>query len=352
MFFLLLLALCSGFSAAIACPPLKGDIQFDNVFQLYPAYFVWDSTRCLIYASSIFNATVAVLDPYKSELLEIIKFPGMSHSGLEKSDKRLPGISLDVASSVLTVIIQADEFFLTGGNDVSGDNFVIRYDLNKKSILSEVNLTDTTRGQYGGFLDIEPGLDDDIFVNGAYPASILRISNDNKVSPYFVSKPTTPPRTYGFGGLARYGHLLITNDNPHHQLVKFDLGTHNIATPVVIPQTTYHNFSAGTSLRLPQKYRGNVLLQTESNVAQNITGVSVWSTADSWQTAEYHGLIDGRNDFDGFAPAISQVDVREIMGRIYSSILFYDNTVNPTMAGNRSNFMLRDISSKVDALLK
>ena len=78
------------------------------------------------------------------------------------SDKRLSGVLLDPTNNILSGVVEAEEFFLTGGNDVSGDNFVVKVDLNKFEVINEVNLTATTKGQYGAVLDLDNGIDDDI----------------------------------------------------------------------------------------------------------------------------------------------------------------------------------------------
>ncbi|KAH7351266.1 hypothetical protein BKA65DRAFT_476592 [Rhexocercosporidium sp. MPI-PUGE-AT-0058] len=334
------------------CPPVSGDILINGEFQLYPAYYRWDFQRCVLYLSSIYNATVVVYDPYKSQIQRIISFPGLSHDGLSVSDKRLSGLVLDPTNNILSGVIEAQEFFLTGGKDVSGDNFVVKVDLNTYAILDPVNLTATTMGQYGAFLDLDNGIQDDLYVNGGYPSSILRIDSNNQVSPFYVSEQTTTPRAFGFGGIVRIGNILIANDNAQSQLVRFTLrGVEG--TPIVIPQTNQHNFSAGSALSFPIRYGGKVLLQAETNNVENTTGVSVFISTDCWNTATYVGFVESVDrKLEPASVVISQTTARDIGDRIYSSVLFYDNAVDPSMAGNRTDFALRDITDDVEALLR
>lgn len=83
-----------------SCPPFNGGSFVINQFQL--------------------NASVAVYDPYKNQVTESITFPGISgdpalHVGPASVDP----------SGFLTVLVDAANPFNTGGQDVSGDNFII-----------------------------------------------------------------------------------------------------------------------------------------------------------------------------------------------------------------------------------
>ncbi|KAM0083654.1 hypothetical protein ACKRZS_004106 [Fusarium odoratissimum] len=300
---------------------------------------------------SIYNASIVVWDPYSSSIQRVISIPGISHSGLEASDKRLSGTIIDPTNNILSAVVQADEFFLSGGNDVSGDNFIVKVDLNTFAI-KKINLTATTKGQYGAFIDLDNGPSGDLYVNGGYPSSILRIDCEDRASPFYVREPITAPRPYGFGGVVRVGDNLIVSDNTNHQLVKFTIHSGH-GSPVVIPQTNYRNFSGGASLSLPHRYGGKVLLMAEDVIAKNTTGVSVFSSKDGWKTAKFLGFIESiERKLEPASAAISQTSAHELGDRIYSSVLFYDNKINPTMAGNRTDFALRDITDSVDSLLK
>ncbi|KAF4494147.1 immune-responsive 1 [Fusarium agapanthi] len=337
--------------ATSRCRPISGDILFRNQFQLYPSFFRWDDQRCVLYLSSIYNASIAVWDPYSSSIQRVVSIPGISHSGLEPSSSRLSGAVIDPTNNVLAAVVEADSFFLTAGNDVSGDNFVVKLDLNTFAT-TKINLTATTKGQYGAFIDIDNGLSGDLYVNGGYPSSILHIDCEDKVSPFYVREPTTPPRSFGFGGVARIGDTLIASDNTNHQLVKFTIHSGH-RSPVVIPQTNYHNFSGAGTVSLPHRYGGKVLLMAEDVAARNTTGVSVFSSQDSWKSAKFLGFIESVDrKLEPASVAMSLASAHELGDRIYSSIVFYDNKVNPTMAGNRTDFSLRDITESVDALLK
>ncbi|KAF5673257.1 trichothecene biosynthesis [Fusarium denticulatum] len=329
------------------CRQVSGDILFNNQFQLYPSFFRWDDQRCVLYLSSIYNASIAVWDPYSFSLQRIISIPGITHS----LDKRLSGTIIDPTNNVLSAVVEAASFFTSAGNDVSGDNFVVKVDLNTFET-KKINLTAVTKGQYGAFLDIDNGLDGDLYVNGAYPSSILHVDCEDKVSPFYIREPTTPPRSFGFGGVVRVGHDLIVSDNTNHQLVKFAIHSSR-HSPIVIPQTKCHNFSAGSSLSLPDRYGGKVMLMAEDVIDENTSGVSVFSSKDNWKTAKFVGFIESIDrKLQPASVALSQTSAHELGERIYSSVLFYDNKANPTMGGNRSDFALRDITDSVDSLLK
>ncbi|KAF5644904.1 immune-responsive 1 [Fusarium sp. NRRL 52700] len=303
-----------------------------------------------LHQSSIYNASIAVWDPYNSSLQRIISIPGISHNGLEPSGSRLSGTVIDPTNNVLAAVVESPSFFLTAGNDVSGDNFLVKVDLNTFAT-KKINLTATTKGKYGAFLDLDNGLSGDFYVNGGYPASILRVDCKDKVSPFYVHEPTTPPRAFGFGGVVRFGHDLIVSDDAQNQLAKFTIGSGH-KSPVVIPQTNYHNFSGAGSLSIPRRYGGKVLLMVEDVTATNTTGFSVFSSKDSWKTARFLGFIESIDKkLEPHSP-MSLASAHELGDRIYSSTLFYDNKVDPAMAGNRTDFSLRDITDSVDSLLK
>ncbi|ENH72749.1 hypothetical protein FOC1_g10013419 [Fusarium oxysporum f. sp. cubense race 1] len=91
----------------------------------------------------------------------------------------------------------------------------------------------------------------------------------------------------------------------------------------------------------------------EDILAKNTTGVSVFSSMDGWKTAKFAGFIESIDrKLEPASVAISQTTAHELGDRIYSSVLFYDNKINPSMAGNRTDFALRDITGSVDSLLQ
>lgn len=99
-----------------------------------------------------------------------------------------------------------------------------------------MNLTETTKGTYGGFQDVEFDRDGNVYVVGTFPSSILRVEdNGTKVNEWFNSNGNHTVN--GFQGLAATGDILLANDNAHSpngSLVKFDMMASK-GLPTVVP---------------------------------------------------------------------------------------------------------------------
>jgi len=65
------------------------------------------------------------------------------------------GVAADPYSNLLTGVVDATAPFATRGKDTSGDNWIIKYDPDAKSVVWRLNMTVATEGKYGGFQDIE-----------------------------------------------------------------------------------------------------------------------------------------------------------------------------------------------------
>ncbi|KAM0740754.1 hypothetical protein ACQRIT_005938 [Beauveria bassiana] len=345
MYFFVLAALF-GLSASRACPawngcasPRPGDLDISS-YQLYPENACFDTTRCVAYLSVCFNASVAVYDPVKNEVTNTISFPGLSGDATLHST----GVRVDPLGH-LSVVINAGAAFDTFGKDLSGNNFLVKYDLKTNQTILTANLTAVSNGAYGGFQDVQHTKNGDSFVLGTYGrSSILRVSADgSEIIPWFVGPPLGA--SDGFSGLALQGHNLIVANQADGQLYRFDTRRRQAGIPVRIPLGA-GNETIGQDLDavyMPPRYNGRILLVSRYNLGT----VVLCSRDASWTFAEKLGTIPNPYREQG---ALSVATV-QMGARLYSVNLFSnDAKVQGSNAGNRTDHPLQDISDEVDKL--
>lgn len=299
----------------------------------------------------LFNATVGVYNPYNNTLLKSISFPGLSGD-----IKMHLGPALPDASGHLTVLLDAAAPFNTGGADVSGSNILIKYDLTTDKVIWQRNITElVTQGRFGAFQDLEYDRNDNIYVVGSYPGTVLKVDpNGNGLAPFFV--PTTVNTTVpGFGSLAssREKDFLLTNNNADGQIYRFDaVSGASSGKPVLVPRK-----DAGTgvdsvplapsdAILMPAKYKGTILL-----VAMDAVGTAVLRSKDgTWASAETLGTVSNivPEAMGGMVSAVVQIGPDKIFS---NQEFFSDPLVAGTNAGNRTAFPLLDITAQVDAFV-
>ncbi|KAM0327159.1 hypothetical protein ACHAQA_006290 [Verticillium albo-atrum] len=322
------------------CPPVEGDLDITS-YQLYPENAGFDAKRCVAYFSVLYNATAAVYDPYKNAIVKTIEVPGLSGDPLLHSS----GVKVDPFDR-LSIVVDAGSSFDTAGQDISGDNFIVKYGLEEDRVLWQVNLTALTGGVYSGYQDIEHDEFGSTFVLGTFPSSIIRVSSDGKVvEPWYLATP--PDHTvHGYSGIVNNGKSLIVSDNSDGQLYKFDIRASK-GTPVKVPVSSGDG-PIGLALDgayLPPRYSDKVLL-----LSDNVNGTIVLHSSDGkWESADNLGVIPNTLLSEGG----STVATLQISNSIYAVTEYFgDEKVPGTLAGNRTSFPLIDITSEVEALLK
>ncbi len=121
--------------------------------------------------SAVFNASVVVYDPYTAKTVDILTFEGITHN----PKLHIGGVAADPFSNLVTIVVDAYAAFATRGKDPSGDNFIIKYDPDKKAVLWKFNITAVTGGRYSGFQDIETDAAGNTYIVGSFPGTILRV---------------------------------------------------------------------------------------------------------------------------------------------------------------------------------
>lgn len=112
--------------------------------------------------SVLLNASVAIYDPYKAEMIDVVTFPGISGNDL----LHVGGVAWDKHTDKITTIADGGAAFNTNGADITGDNIVVRFDPDTFEIDWTLNLTTVTNGSYVGFQDLEYDSQGNIFLMG------------------------------------------------------------------------------------------------------------------------------------------------------------------------------------------
>ncbi len=371
----LLLGLLSLGAAALprrssSCPPFNNGTFTIDQFQLYPENADWDTKSCLVYfgfvpeipsfislslslyrkvareaynkCRALFNASVAVYDPYKNKIVDSITLDGITHN----PKLHVGGVAADQFSSLITIVVDAISPFASNGKDTSGDNFIIKYDPAKKSVLWKLNITAVTQGKYGGFQDVATDVRGNTYIVGTFPGTILRVDkNGTAVVPWYLPSTINSTKA-GYSGLAVTGDILLVNDDATGEIYRFDTKAEK-GTPTLVPRTPHDAFTGGDAIHLPPKYNGTVLL-----AAEDAKGVTVLRSKDgSWKTAEHLGTVPLNKTLvgDGMVPAAI-----EIGGSLFMVIEYFSggsSIVPGTTAGPRSQFPMVDITQEVTTLL-
>ncbi|KAG5657781.1 hypothetical protein KAF25_007814 [Fusarium avenaceum] len=334
--------LASPLSRPLSCAPVSGNKTID-AYQLYPENVDFDTRRCVLYSSVLYNATAVAWDPYQNKILHTFEAPGLSGDPLLHAS----GVRVDPLDR-LSVIIDAGASFDTAGQNTSGDNFLVKYDLRDNSLLWRANLTNVTGGVYSGYQDSECDEAGNTFVLGTFPSSLIKVSADGKSAiPWYLVEPANHT-IHGFSGIVRKDDFLVVNDNTDGQLYRFDIRASK-GKPVHIPVSKDGSSDSepiGQNLdgiHLPQLYAGTVLL-----VSDNVNGTVVLRSSNGkWEFAENLGTIPN--------PLVSQggftVASVQISDSLYAVSEFFGDAVDGVQ-GNRTAFPLRDITKEVEALLK
>jgi hypothetical protein len=287
---------------------------------------------------NLWNASVGIYDPY-TNAFTIIEFEGITHN----PEFHIGGVQMNPRTNLLSIVVDAGAAFNTGGQDISGTNFIMLWDPSTHQLLYKHNLTTITKGRYGAFQDVEHDPANNVYVVGTYPSSIMKVdANGTKVETWYLDDNLNHTIA-GYAGLAVKDWTLITNDEATGNLFRFDMRTKK-GVPVLIEVTPPHKIGPTDAIQLPLKYHGTVLL-----VAERGSGASVYrDRKGEWKKAEYLGLVPWP-ETDRITTAPLQVG-----DAVYFNLEpFGDAGVQgPGTAGNRTDFLYVDITAQIDALLK
>lgn len=338
------------------CPPLPpgGDIVI-SYYQLYAENADWDPVTCRVWFGALWNATAATYNPYTNTIESVLAFPGISHTGTV----HIGGVAWDPYNTaadgrrdVVSILVDSARPWATAGADVSGERGLIKYDSGTGKVLWTVNVTDVSRGRYGGFQDVEHDRWGRTYIVGTWPGTILRVERDGTgLREWLVPDPLPPTTQRGYSGLAVVaqsgGRTMLTVNGTG--LFRFELREEQErGDPVQVPIWPDVRYNDTDAIYLPPVYEGRVLL-----VASLHSGIQVLRSKDlSWRAAEYLGTIPIPTGelYDG-GNAVASVQMGS--SSVFMVVNFnFDTWVPGQVAGNRTQFGYPDITEKVGELLR
>ncbi|KAK0730213.1 hypothetical protein B0H67DRAFT_478833 [Lasiosphaeris hirsuta] len=329
------------------CPPFNNGTFVIDYFQLYPENADWDPDSCLVWIGAVWNGTVALFDPYADKVVEVLEFPGTSHTG----SQHIGGVAWDPYSGLITILTDSASPWGTGGADVSGDHLIMKYNHRTKKTLWSLNITELTHEKYGGFQDVETDRRGNTYIVGTFPGTVLKVDkHGTAVTPWYVPDPLPPTTKKGFGGLAAVpgSEILLSNDGDG-RIYRFDMRD-KTGKPVHVPMRPEKLYTDTDAIYLPPRWGGSVLL-----VASNFGGIQVLRSKDKlWKTAENLGTIPSpTGGLNEGSVATAVVQVGNDPGLIYLIEGFWDVPWVPgTVAGNRTLFPFPDLTKDIERLLK
>lgn len=284
---------------------------------------------------------MAVYDPYRDSVVDIIAFDGITHN----PSLHIGGVQVDARTRLVSVVVDAAAAFNTAGSDISGDNFVIKYDPAKKQVVWNKNVTAVTNGRYGGFQDVEHDPRGNTYAVGSFPGTIVKIDPEGSaVEPWFLPQQIVPSKM-GFSGLAAKGDILLANNNEDRQIYRFDMRDDK-GRPELVPRAPNATLDATDAIYLPPRYDGKVLL-----VAESAKGITVLRSKDgSWKTAEHLGTVPNSSPAAQGGIVTAPVQIGDNLFMIEE--FFIDTPVSGSTAGSRTSFPMVDITSEVELLLR
>lgn len=327
--------------------------------------------------SANYNSTVLVYDPY-DKTYEILTFDGITNT----DPFHISGVDYDASTQHMLFSANSGTPFVATGANMSGANYVIRWDTNAHSVAYQADLApfaaalptaaDGSGLSAGGFQDFASDARGNAYVPTCFHVpAIARITPSGDVSPWYVGAPV--PATTGADGTASYPYLFlgVVHDAAAAQLVvaashlgvfqTFALGDGEgegeceDATPAPVPaNVTMRGRPADGSypglgcdgLLNPARYGGRVLLCSELP----LQGITLWATTDGFASVDYLGLVPDNSTAD-IATWGSPTATVEIGRTLYISHEYFHDMNVWNAPGNRSTFPLVDITAEVDALV-
>jgi hypothetical protein len=283
----------------------------------------------------VWNASVGIFDPYVNDI-EIIEFEGITRN----PDFHIGGVQINPRTNLLSIVVDYWPTFATGGQDISGTNYIMLFDPSTRKLIYKHNLTTITQGRFGGFQDVEYDPDDNVYVVGTYPSSIVRVdSKGKKIEAWYVNDNLNHTIA-GYTGLASKGWTLITSDDSSGNLYSLNMRSAR-GIPRLIPVTPAHKIESPDAIQLPPRYKGTVLL-----VAELLKGVSVFrDKKGKWGEAEYLGIVEWTD------PSVVVTAPVQVGDGVYMNLVPFGAAPDGG-AGNVTDFLYFDITARVDALLQ
>ena len=294
---------------------------------------------CLIECDDrcLYNATTAIYDPVKQQVVEIITYPGITHN----PKQHCGGVRWDGYSNQFYALSDAGDAFDTDGEDIAGNNILIKYDRGIHRELWRKNLTELTQGRYGGYQDLDMDNCGNLFIIGTYPSSILRIDADGGQLTTWYGPTTSNTTVKGVTGIAKFGNKFLAPEASSGKLLKFDMGDEK-GVPMEV-NLEGGNLLGSDAAHLPPIYDNKILLVAVHPTLSSGIAV-VESRNGQWDDARYLGEVP-----DSVAGTLTSVAF-SLNDRIYMDAGLYLDS--PNKAGNETQFPMVDITEQVAAIVR
>lgn len=260
------------------CPEFnKGsfDIKYPK---LYPTSAAWDGSQCVLLVGSQAAPEVIVYDPYSGHVVRVVEIPDIAHN----TDYYISSVHWDFYTGLWTFLATSRRAGETHGADVSGDNYVIKYDVYKNAFVWKVNLK-TLTSKIGGCYGLETDFEGNTYVACTDGNTIIRILFDGQF-PKTWWPEHVDPIDQAIRGLAAVpdSSRLLTH-NGEGLIGALDMTTEFgqrlpdwlANTNMMIPDVQ--------GITLPPKYRSHVCLLTSPTQGVQVVEAMGWL----WQTEDY-----------------------------------------------------------------
>lgn len=293
-----------------------------------------------------------VYDPY-AKTYEILEFDGITNT----DPFHVSGIDYDASCGAIMISANSGNPFVSSGSDMSGANYVIKYDTNTNSVAYQADMSTFTDqlqigGQTGGgFQDFAEDADGNTYVPTVFHVpSIAKISKTGEVSAWYVGEASSTT-AYVYLGVVSTDSSKLVVTSPYLSLFQtFDL-TSDAPAPTNVTMNgrpadgSYPGLECDGLIN-PTRYSGNVLLCSENGLA----AITLWATTDDYASVNYIGQVADNATTDIVAWGSPTATV-ELENSIFISHEYFHDLNQFDVVGNRSTFPFVDITSQVDALV-
>lgn len=283
----------------------------------------------------VWNASVGIYNPYTAHI-EILEFDGITHDPIY----HIGGVAANPRTDLLSVVVDYWPTIETGGVDMSGTNYIMLLDPKARKVLYNFNITTVAQGRASGYQDMEFDPDDNVYVVGTYPSSIVKVDNKGKGLKIWYLDNKVNSTVAGFTGLASNGWTLVASHSSEGNLYRLDMRSEH-GKPELVSVNPPHKIEVSDAIQIPPRYKGTVLL-----VAELFKGVSVFrDKKGTWKEAEYLGLIEWTD------PGSVVTAPVQIGDAVYMNLPPFGAGPGGG-AGNATEFLYYDFTAQLDALLQ
>lgn len=294
-----------------------------------------------------------IYDPYE-KTYDILELDGITNT----DPFHVSGIDYDASSGAIMISANSGNPFVSSGSNMTGTNYVIKYDTNTNKIAYQADLStftdqlQTENQSGGGFQDFAEDTEGNAYVPTAFHVpAIAKITKSGEVSAWYVGEATSSSSYIYLGVVHNTASSKLIVTAPYLSLFQtFDLAS-DAPTPTNVTMNgrpadgSYPGLECDGLIN-PVRYSGNVLLCSENGLA----AITLWATTDDFLSVQYIGQVADNSTTDIVTWAAPTATV-ELENSIFISHEYFHDLNQFDVVGNRSTFPFVDITSQVDGLV-